>query len=131
MQLSIMMMVMVSIVLPTCWRCWIPGAGARDTYNTAMDIKDKILSSKEPAEQGPAIYPGGIERDNEIYVQTVDRICHYIFCYSDVFIDWYNNGAEWEHLKSEASRGHPLNYYFLVGFAIIYPLILIGLLLKE
>ena len=135
MRLSLTLMVMILMVVPTCWRCCFGGVLGRDTESVMSKIEDVDNSTVIKRENRESVC---LER----YLQ--ESFLRYIGCLRSLrsgrtlnLDDDDDTYSHRRHFSTSAAtsvtRGSGDNSYFLVGFAFLYPLsmIIFGVMLPK
>ena len=135
MRLSLTLMMTIMMVLPTCWRCWFGGVLGRDT--------ESVMSKTEDENSFPVIKQESRESVClERYQQ--ESFLRYIGCLRSLrsgrTLDLDDDDDTYSHRRhfstsaaSSVTRGSGDNSYFLLGFALLYPLsmIILGVMLQK
>ena len=110
MRFSLIVMTVILMVTPPCWRCWIGGVWARDT-ESVMDTSNPFINR-------------GVRESVCLDRYKSEPFLRYARCIRSF------RSVRALNLNASSAATRAENSYFLIGFAFLYPLsmILVGVM---
>ena len=135
MHLSLTLMVVIMMVVPTCWRCWFGGVLGRDTESVMSKIEDEESSTIFRRESRESVCLEHYQKESFLrYIGCLRSLRSGRALNLDDDDDTYSHRRHFStSAASSVTRGSGDNSYFLVGFAFLYPfsMIIFGVMLPK